>query len=73
MEPGADLPARRLALVIARVVLTLRHPALVARFAMKPGYLPSPAGYGTWANPVIAERLERLWRLEDSALSQATA
>ena len=42
MEPGADLPARRLALVIARVVLTLRHPALVARFAMKPGYLPNP-------------------------------
>ena len=40
----ADLPARhRLVLMVARTVLTLRHPALVARFAMRLGYLPNPA------------------------------
>ncbi|MBZ9821664.1 hypothetical protein [Mesorhizobium sp. CA4] len=27
----------------ARVVLTLRHPALVTRFALKLGHLPNPA------------------------------
>ncbi|MBZ9990091.1 hypothetical protein LB572_23605 [Mesorhizobium sp. BH1-1-5] len=39
-----DLRARhRLVLAVARAVLTLRHPALIARFVMKLGYLPNPA------------------------------
>lgn len=40
----ANLPARhRWVLMAARIVLTLRHPALVARFAIRLGYLPNPA------------------------------
>ncbi|OBQ61336.1 ATP-grasp fold amidoligase family protein [Mesorhizobium erdmanii] len=27
----------------------------------------SAAGYGTWTNPVIAEEIERLWRIDQSA------
>ncbi|MDX8461780.1 ATP-grasp fold amidoligase family protein [Mesorhizobium humile] len=43
-EASADLPARhRLVLMAARILLTLRHPVLVARFAMRLGYLPNPA------------------------------
>ncbi|BCG95058.1 hypothetical protein [Mesorhizobium sp. 131-2-1] len=33
----------RLVLAAARLLLTLRHPALVARFVKKLGYLPNPA------------------------------
>ncbi|MDX8443504.1 ATP-grasp fold amidoligase family protein [Mesorhizobium australafricanum] len=44
MGTSADLPARhRLALMAARILLTLRHPLLVARFARRMGYLPNPA------------------------------
>ncbi|RTM05321.1 MAG: hypothetical protein EKK31_15735 [Hyphomicrobiales bacterium] len=44
MGTCADLPARhRWVLMAARIVLTLRHPALVTRFAMRLGYLPNPA------------------------------
>jgi len=43
-EASADLPAgHRLVLMAARILLTLRHPVLVARFAMRLGYLPNPA------------------------------
>ncbi|TIL70599.1 MAG: hypothetical protein E5Y89_22605, partial [Mesorhizobium sp.] len=34
---------RRLVLAAARLLLTLRHPALVFRFIRKLGYLPNPA------------------------------
>ncbi|TGT72869.1 hypothetical protein EN802_13390 [bacterium M00.F.Ca.ET.159.01.1.1] len=44
MEISIELPVRhRLVLMAARIVLTLRHPVLVARFAMRLGYLPNPA------------------------------
>lgn len=44
MGACADLSARhRLLLAVARAVVTLRHPALVAPFAMKLGYWPNPA------------------------------
>jgi hypothetical protein len=44
MGTCADLPARhRWVLMAARIVLTLRHPALVTRFAVRLGYLPNPA------------------------------
>ena len=44
MGTSADPPARhRLVLMAARIALTLRHPVLVARFALRLGYLPNPA------------------------------
>ncbi|WP_217570339.1 ATP-grasp fold amidoligase family protein [Mesorhizobium sp. GbtcB19] len=44
MGINADLPARhRLVLMAARILLTLRHPLLIARFASRLGYLPNPA------------------------------
>ena len=40
----ANIAARhRLVLAVARLLITLRHPALVVRFVMKLGYLPNPA------------------------------
>lgn len=52
----ANIPVRhRLVLAVARLLLTLRHPALVVRFVMKLGYLPNPA-----APESYHERL--LWR-----------
>jgi hypothetical protein len=45
----------RIVLSVARLALTLRHPALVARFVMKLGYLPNPAAPRSYN-----ERL--LWR-----------
>ncbi|WP_189605694.1 ATP-grasp fold amidoligase family protein [Mesorhizobium sp. M4B.F.Ca.ET.017.02.2.1] len=38
----------RLVLAVARLLLTLRHPALIVRFATKLGYLPNPAAPGTY-------------------------
>jgi len=44
MTAKADLSRTdRLVLSVARLWLTLRHPALVVRFFMKLGYLPNPA------------------------------
>lgn len=44
MTAKADLSRMdRLVLSVARLWLTLRHPALVVRFFMKLGYLPNPA------------------------------
>jgi hypothetical protein len=52
----ANIAARhRLVLAVARLLITLRHPALVVRFVMKLGYLPNPA-----APESYHERL--LWR-----------
>ncbi|RJT37334.1 hypothetical protein D3227_19375 [Mesorhizobium waimense] len=43
IKTSADFAARhRFVLAAARLLLTLRHPALVARFAMRLGYLPIP-------------------------------
>lgn len=44
MGTSTDLPARhRLVLMVARIVLTLRHPVLMARSVARLGYLPNPA------------------------------
>jgi len=44
MTAKADVSwTNRVVLSLARLWLTLRHPALVARFVMKLGYLPNPA------------------------------
>ncbi|RWX61957.1 hypothetical protein EN780_28030 [Mesorhizobium sp. M4B.F.Ca.ET.089.01.1.1] len=49
MLANARLPVmHRLVLAVARLLLTLRHPALIVRFAMKLGYLPNPAAPGTY-------------------------
>ncbi|RVD70555.1 hypothetical protein EN751_20120, partial [Mesorhizobium sp. M4A.F.Ca.ET.029.04.2.1] len=56
MRPAADFPAgHRLVLAVARLLITLRHPMLVARFARKMGY---------WPNPAAPERYNEcmLWR-----------
>ncbi|MDX8540249.1 ATP-grasp fold amidoligase family protein [Mesorhizobium abyssinicae] len=38
----------RLVLAVARLLLTLRHPALIVRFVTKLGYLPNPAAPRTY-------------------------
>lgn len=44
MKSRADIPARhRFILAVARLLLTVRHPMLVMRFARRFGYLPNPA------------------------------
>jgi len=56
MTAKADVSwTSRIVLSIARLWLTLRHPALIARFVRRMGYLPNPAAPGSYN-----ERL--LWR-----------
>ena len=44
MTAKADISRTdRIVLSVARLWLTLRHPALIVRFVMKLGYLPNPA------------------------------
>lgn len=44
MRSAVDIPAlHRFVLAMARLLITLRHPILVGRFARKMGYFPNPA------------------------------
>ena len=76
MEARADLPARhRLVLAVAGLLLTLRHPALIARFAMKLGYLPNPAAPTRYSKLMfwrkIVDRNPRFVTLTDQLAANA--
>ena len=47
----------RLVLAVARLLLTLRHPALVVRFVMKLGYLPNPAAPESYHELVLWRKI----------------
>ncbi|TPN80862.1 hypothetical protein FJ987_16840 [Mesorhizobium sp. CU2] len=54
----ANLATRhRLILAIARLLLTLRHPVLLVRFAMKLGYLPNPAAPESYHERVLWRKI----------------
>ena len=54
----ATISARhRLVLAVARLLLTLRHPALVVRFVMKLGYLPNPAAPESYHELVLWRKI----------------
>jgi hypothetical protein len=54
----ATIAARhRLVLAVARLLLTLRHPALVVRFVMKLGYLPNPAAPESYHELVLWRKI----------------
>ncbi len=47
----------RLVLAVARLLLTLRHPALVVRFVMKLGHLPNPAAPESYHERVLWRKI----------------
>jgi len=54
----ANIAARhRLVLAVARLLITLRHPALVVRFVMKLGYLPNPAAPESYHELVLWRKI----------------
>jgi len=54
----ANIPARhRLVLALTRLLLTLRHPALVVRFVIKLGYLPNPAAPESYHELVLWRKI----------------
>ena len=58
MSTPVGIPARhRIVLAIARLLLTARHPALAARFAMKLGYLPNPARPRTYQELMLWRKI----------------
>ncbi|WP_246675314.1 ATP-grasp fold amidoligase family protein [Mesorhizobium sp. B2-3-4] len=58
MKANAELsPKHRLVLALARLLITLRHPLLVARFTRKMGYLPNPAAPQRYNECMLWRRL----------------
>lgn len=58
MKANAELsPRHRIVLAVARLVITLRHPLLVARFARKLRYLPNPAAPQRYNECMLWRRL----------------
>ncbi len=58
MKANAELSLKhRIVLAAARLVITVRHPLLVARFARKLGYLPNPAAPQRYNECMLWRRL----------------
>ena len=58
MVTDSDLPfGSRLVLGLARILLTVRHPLLVARFVRKLGYLPNPAAPVSYHEKILWRKI----------------